>query len=414
MRARAWRADEVVEDLRDRIWTYLSPASEPQRMLEAAALLQMDTADVARLARLHFLLSDEAGAFLAAVPDLLRRLPTTSQLEEERSVERVRGVVQWPRTFQQRAASGLTTLIVSRPSERAYDTPETELLVFLLAEIARLGEETGWLTSAAKGSGALLRSRVTEATRLARSRMLAGVVARPPTARSIARIRGGRHRRRFQPVLDAWTTHQRLVAHMDRDALRTVIEREGLVTRTDSVLFELLCLFTLIDALQQADWEVTPLGLIDGGVQFAAARGGEHLGIWYQRSPSDLLSGSVHRRVLDAHHVGRSTLRPDLVLRHRPGADDEDRWLVVEVKMGHAAAPDDYARRSLFDLLAYRAAFAPVLDGQPSPYGLGVAWGADLEPALNEVMLTTPDHLSTAVELFVTAGRGDAARESVG
>lgn len=391
----------MVDELRDRIWKYLSPASGPQQVLEAAALLQMNTADVARLARLHFLLSTEVGVFLDAVPALLRRLPTTSQFEEERSMERVRGAVQWPRTIQQRAASGMPTLVISRPSERAYHTPENELLVFLLAQIMRLGKETGWLASSADGPASVLRSRVAAATRWSQSRMLAEVDPRAPTPRSVARIRSGRHRRRFQPVLDAWTAYERLVSHLDRDALRAVIERQGLVTRSDSTLFELLCLFNLIDALKETDWAVKPLGLVEGGIQFDAVRPGERLGIWYQRSPEDLLAGSVHRQVLAAHAVEGSVLRPDLVLRHRDAASDEARWLVVEVKMGYSSAPADYARRSLFDLLAYRSAFAPVLGQQRSPYGLGVAWGKDLEPAANEVMLTTPEHLGKAVELFV-------------
>ena len=35
------------------------------------------------------------------------------------------------------------------------------------------------------------------------------------------------------------------------------------------------------------------------------------------------------------------------------------------------------------------------------PYGLGVAWGADLEPAVGEIMLTTRDHIAKAMTVFL-------------
>jgi hypothetical protein len=46
----------------------------------------------------------------------------------------------------------------------------------------------------------------------------------------------------------------------------------------------------------------------------------------------------------------------------------------------------------LFDLLAYRRAFTILLDDQPGPYGLGIAWGEALEPNAGvEIMLATLD-----------------------
>src|SRR4051812_30800106 len=107
MKSLPWSSASIIVELHDRIWRYLSPASVPQQALEAAALLDMDRTDVSRLARLHFLLSAATGKFLEEVPSLLRRLPTASQFEEERSNERVRGAVQWPRTVIERSASGM-------------------------------------------------------------------------------------------------------------------------------------------------------------------------------------------------------------------------------------------------------------------------------------------------------------------
>jgi hypothetical protein len=51
----------------------------------------------------------------------------------------------------------------------------------------------------------------------------------------------------------------------------------------------------------------------------------------------------------------------------------------------------------MLDLLAYRRAYAPALDAQTEPYGLGYAWGSELVPASEaEVTLCTPDTLARA------------------
>jgi hypothetical protein len=43
-------------------------------------------------------------------------------------------------------------------------------------------------------------------------------------------------------------------------------------------------------------------------------------------------------------------------------------------------------------------AFSPVLDKNSGPYGLGIAWGAELAAAGGDMLLCTPDMLSAALE----------------
>jgi hypothetical protein len=400
MQTLTWRAQDIISQLRDRIWLYLSPASAPQQALEAAALLQMDSVDVLRLARLHFLLSDQAEELLSVVPSLLRRLPTTTLVEEERSTERIRGAVHWQSTLVGRIGTGIPTLVISRPAQRAYQTPENELLVFLLDEIIRLGKQTGWLDKPPTGPAAVVRTRVAEATRWSQSRMLSSVERTRPTPRAISRIRTGRHTRRFRPVLDAWTTYETLIAHLDREALRDIIEKQGLVTSSDSVLFELLCLFGALDSLTELGWRVTPLGLIEGSVQFAAARPGERIRLWYQSTPKPLTTGSLYGQALRAHGLPQSALRPDVTLRHTT-ADGRRNWLLVEAKMGTRRDLAGSARAALLDLLAYRRAYENALAPQAGAYGLGLAWGRGMSPANNEVMLATPDRITESMNLFL-------------
>ena len=84
------------------------------------------------------------------------------------------------------------------------------------------------------------------------------------------------------------------------------------------------------------------------------------------------------------------------------------RILIVEDRaslrkmLEHALAGEGYtvvqsARAALADLLSYRREFASALD-QVAPYGLGIAWGAGLQPSANaEALLVTPDHIASGV-----------------
>lgn len=395
-----WRGDRIAE-ARERIWLYLSPAVglEQDTELEAAALLQLTEVDVLALARVHFLLTPEVKALLDGLPLLLRQLATTTAHEEEQSAERVRGAIRWGSTIAARTATGLPHLYVTAPARRAFQTPENELLVFVLDAIAQLGQQTGWHSNNGEGIGRLVSERTAGAQRWLQSRMLLEVERRPPTPRVVARVRAGRHHRRYQHAIGAWERYRSLITQVDRAALRELIESTALVTRHDAVLFELLCTFAVIDALRGCGWHVDPLRLFGGSLRMAARRSHERVELWYQRTPRMLAEPSRYTQVQRYHGFAHpSDLRPDMVLRRAGGASEH--WLLVEVKLRRSV--EEAARAALQDLLAYRRAFDARLGKGDGVYGLGIAWGADLQPIPTEVMLCTPDTIKVAITRFAS------------
>jgi hypothetical protein len=108
MRRLAWDRNARIAEVRDRIWSYLTPASrfEMPGLLVAAALLKWPEADALRLADLQFLLSDEVGGLLQEMPRLVRRLATASARDEELTAERLHGPVDWNATLALRASAG--------------------------------------------------------------------------------------------------------------------------------------------------------------------------------------------------------------------------------------------------------------------------------------------------------------------
>lgn len=396
MKTLPWRRSDLIAEINDKVWMYLSPAADVEtELLQAAALLRMPSSELLAIAQLQFLASAELGVLLDQLPRLMRRLATTTTSEEEWSAERVRGAIQWSKTLSMRNATGLPHLYITEPSRRAFQTPENEMLVHLLDETVRLGKLTGWYQSTSEAIGRLFTERVNVAERWRHTRSLAGVERRPLTPAKIARIRSGRHRRRYDAALSAWAVYQELVARLDRKAIRRVVESNGLVTQNEPRLFELQVTMRVIDAIRAAGWDAPPLGLWEGALRLQATRGRDVLTLYYQSVPAALSRDSHYRAVQRSHQIQAGGLIPDLIV-HRPEHTGAE-WLLIEVK-GGARRVEHSARAALIDLLAYRRAFEPALVGC-SRYGLGVAFGAELKADTDgEIGLVTPDSLEAALD----------------
>lgn len=357
----------------------------------------MDRGDLRTLGRLQFLTSEEVGRVLEELPFLVRRLATTTAHEEEWSAERVRGPIQWGVTVGARQTTGLPHLFVTTPARRAYQTPENELLVAVLDAVVLLGQKTGWSVDTAD-AGKLVQLRIGLAERWLQTRALLEVERRPVTTTKLARVRNGRSRRRYRTVLDAYDRYKLLAERVDRDSVRHAVETRGLVSRDDPTLFELICTFRTIRALQDLGWELEQLGLFSGSLRLRGRNGARRLELTYQSVPSELARGSLYGAVQRAHNIPAAPLRPDLVIQLKDG---RSHWLVIEAKGGQRSV-DKSARAAIYDLLAYRTAFSAELSRQARPFGLGIAFGADLEPRVAHGLMTcTHDHIRAALNRFL-------------
>jgi hypothetical protein len=391
-----WNRAFFIQQLRRDIWRYVTPAANiEEQILQAAALLQLPPSAILVLARLQFLASRELNEMLEGLPLLLRRLANTTLAEEAVSIERLRGSIVWGKTIGLRAATGHRHLYVTAPARRAYQTPDNELLVFLLDAVVHLGLQTGWQESRSEKLGALVAHQTAQAQRWSQSRMLAEVERRPPTPRSISRVRNGRHRHSYRAVLTTYDLYHSLIAQLDRDRIREVVESRGLIVADDATLFELFCTFGVIERLKDTGWQVPKLELVGGALQLAATKGPTELRLYYHRVPKRLDQTSLYRRIQQLHGIAAGSLMPDLVLHLLQAS--EERWLLVEIKGGVRPVTDS-AREALSDLLTYRRAYEPTLSAIKGTYGLGIAWGQGLAPRPDaEIMLCTPDELGTAL-----------------
>lgn len=404
MRTPVWSREKAIAGVTQHIWRYLTEAAqhEADLQLEAAAILGMPPSEIRTLAYAHFILGDEVKQLLDTMPALMRRLATTTVDEEERSAERVRGPIQWGPTIAVQAAAGARQTYVTAPARRAYETPENRVLVASLGAIVEVARRTGWHRLSDRGLVGEVRKHHEAARGWLARRAFSGLLPTIPTERTIRRVSTGRARRRYQPAVDVIRAYQRLVRRLDRHAIRAAVENHALVTSDDDTLFELICGFGIEEALKQHGWKVTPPGLIRNGNLFiTASRGGETLDCFYQSTPQELRANSRYEQVQRDHgfrSVGR--LRPDFVIRTNTATGQ--RWVVVEVKGGPKRQVVQSARDALIDLLAYRRDYGHTLANTPAPYGLGIAWGRELDPVVtHDAVLCTPDRLVDALALLI-------------
>jgi hypothetical protein len=402
VRDKPWNRAALVAEVRDKIWRYLTPAAKvEQMMLEAAALLDLPLTAIVQLAELQYLVSDELGDALDSVPRLLRRFASTTVSEFETSPERVRGRIEWGQTLSYRAATGLKHVYVSAPARRAYDTPENQLLAFVLSETPRLARNVGWGMRDDTTVAGVISHRSAAARRWLSHRMISEVSPQRPTARGILRIRQGR-RRQYQPVLKAYDLYVKLLGTSDRQYIRQVVEQRAIVACDPAQLFEILVAFGIIDVLERENWTHSPLHLVRGALTLTANRNQHQLQLFFQRLSKELLAISTYVDVQRRHGIHATALRPDLVLRFT--SPQGSSWLLVEVKGGSERGVAGSIRDALSDLLAYGRDYAQAVKEQPPSYGLGVAWGDGLEADLTgPLALCTQEQLPETFSALLKA-----------
>jgi len=401
MTAGAWDRAAVVAEIRDRIWLHLTPASTGSGvLLDAAALLGLPHADVARLADLHYLLHPAVGALLDDAPALLRRLASTTARTTETGLAGVRGPVDWQATARRRVLDRTPT-VVTHPTVRDNDVPPNRLLALLLTAMRDRAASLGLREGRAGTAGAAVAERGRRAAALAAHRSLSGVRPAAPGPRDVQAMSSPRFARRNTSLLRAWTAHDALIGRSDADAVRRAVEQRGLAAASDGALFEVLVLFRLRDALASGGWTVDAARLFEGRLRFDAARGNDALTVMFQTTPRAFAATSRYAAAQRAHGEAHpSDLRPDLVLRLR-AAGSTPRWLVVECKTSTTGkARSVLVRQALRDLHAYRWAYDDELRAQTA-WGLGVIWGTGLAAADHDVAVCTLDRLEQATRLLL-------------
>lgn len=397
----AWSRQRALEELRGYLWRYLSSAATVSS-LEAVVedLWRLKPGEMRRLAATHVALDASTEKMLAEAPGAIRRLRSSVVRRVEEQYDRVDGPVLWGRTMQRRWQTGKTTLFVTRPAERQYDTPEARLVLLCLRTCADLHllAELRDRTS--------LGVRVAELSRRARQ---LGLHAKLQEVADVAnlpeRVLDALARRGFETFVTYWRTYRDAVLEVRTASIVEVVSRRLLSPAADADVFELLVGFRLLEQFEQRGFSVDFAGLLpDGGRSFARIQSERlRLTMWWQRSPWLLPawseSNSTYGAVLDAAGLSLSRLRPDFVVEV---TSPRAHVVLVEVKhtTREGSTPD---RAGITDALAYLRDAQEPFEGAPEPHVVVVAQNSAASPVNRDVVVAGPDRLPDVVNLLLAA-----------
>jgi len=399
MKTEAWsrpaRLDQVRHELWDDLPETVEVAGDDVRL--ASALLRW-YADIDHLGVLQFLMSDGVDELLVSGPGLIRTLATSSSRFQEITNEQLRGPVLWTETYSLRSASGNPALWVTAPARRDFQTAENRMFTAMLDEVVTLGtymldNVAGATASNAAPAWDVIRARVNEAEHLRQHRSLQEIERSTISARDIIRVKTGRARQRYEPVVAAYEEYATHVNRFEVEMVRDALERVGVDLATDATLMAVLTLLRMIDALPWAGWSARPLGFVQNAVQVRArSADNRKLTLHYREVPEAMRLG--------AKDFSRGMDQPEMVMRWL-SSDGVDRWLTVACVLDETAH-DGGASTAVERLRSYQQTFAPALAGQKATVGLGVVWGSGLDADLSaDVTVCTPDRLPAAVETLL-------------
>ena len=148
--------------------------------------------------------SGEAGRLLATMPMAIRSLAISTTVRAERCVGQVRGPILWSETAAaQASAAGDMGILVCALPEKAYDTPQNQVLVAALTAVVRAARAVDGGVPGVVPEEILHAARAngSRAAHYLDHRALSGVTARTPSGRDLHRTRVGNRRRTYQEAV---------------------------------------------------------------------------------------------------------------------------------------------------------------------------------------------------------------------
>lgn len=259
----------LVDATTEELLTYLrSGAANTHALTRSFEFDGLDIDDWERLKRIHFCLSNDVQAFVADIPDRVRRIKTEHQREHVRSRGEVRGSINWSGTLREWSDTGYadrSTFVCNTPYTE-YDIAENRVLKRLLWQVHRTvtgdlgGVDYDWRRAAWPDL---------DINRFDRLYTQNIHLNRIPDGQSIT-VTGTdlttARRSRLQLYTDAYDLYdryQRLQADTFTEDIATLLAETLIVPADTPTLFELYCCFRLLRHLTAATAPFT-LVPIDG------------------------------------------------------------------------------------------------------------------------------------------------------
>jgi hypothetical protein len=371
--------ERVFREASDEFWRYVAASARighGTTIANASRISGLSTKALHRLATVHWLLSEELGRFLDAVPATLARLSRTTSAAMGLGPE-VRGSIDWSTTVALRAGSGWrvpTYAYVEAQAEN--DTPANRVFKTSLQ----------WVSSAAGHMAAqpdTLLDDVSESEHWIREvSRRAGIAARALQHKALSLVRAPQRLsehdlrvcvsqplRGYRLAVAAVRLRAALVERGQQERIREMLQRRVLIPAQRFRLFEIWILARVARFFREAGWRETVVPLLSENrstpVYRFSSEGRADVEVFFQATPVAMRRVSAYREIFEAYDVDVAARTPDIVIQQGPRP--ESLRVMIEAK---ASDNQDYIADGAYKLLGYAADFAAALTGRGGPIGL--------------------------------------------
>jgi hypothetical protein len=387
--------ESVLADVSGLGWLVLkrfSAAYRPSDIIAAFATLPKREFDLLR--RLHFGLSEMAGAFLTVhVPNFLRFTPSSTEHVVEDRAGPPRARIDWARTLARRSQSGFDAgRFVTRPVERTSDSSAARLVGYM----ARLIAENADRLKGAKIPQAAAHE-IEELGRLATRQLgiLQGRGVRVPsklTGREVAHLRRT-SREDVRSAILLFDLHVQLMENANENILRDLLKRRHMAPENLDDLFEVWGLLTFVQLHLEEGWILQQAHLIGGDhdpkrPRFTLEKDGAAAEIFFQTVPAEMVKVSTYKELFANYDLPVAIRRPDISLKLT--VDEQPRHMIVEVKR---TSDPGYITDSVYKTIGYISDFKRAL-GPGTPLAILLVWEG-VSP-INDDAATMPLVIKTA------------------
>lgn len=347
-----------------------------------ANLTRLTKRDIRLLSDIRFLLSEDVKILLTDIaPKIVSRLSKASIMEKVTERAKIRGRIDWPRTYGARAAAGGdVSLYVYAKKSQIFDLPENRLFLYIIQQIHNMARSI----SVEDYSSLTWYSEYSEGDKwINRISLIAAQTAKFLRNPYIARI--GRLHELSDKIIEQ-TKHVRApyyryladiaelylfsqdtpIAFLDHALKGNILEPLNWDT-----LFEIAVLFKVIGIALDCGWVETRSGLIGGSSKTVCTLVNNDclLNVYYQKIPELFIENSRYGEIMNTYGLSEKLRRPDIVLSFEKNG--KKAYYIIEVKRSMRRS---YLVDGAYKLLGYLKDFESVLGRNESLRGFLVGW----------------------------------------
>lgn len=366
------------------LWRYVQHNAKESTSTDIAAnLTHLSKRDIGHLADIRLLLSDDVRKLIdETAPRIVSRLSKASIIEKVSGRSGIKGRIDWPRTFSERAsAANDPGLFVYAKRSQMFDLPENRLFLYIIHQIHMIARSIStkdfssltWDSDTIVGGKWIDRVTLIAAqtARFLRNPYIARISRIHELPNKIIeqtkRSRAPYYRDLANAAAVFVISQNDPIAYLHKELKGNILEPLNRDT-----LFEIAVLFKIIRTATECGWIENRAGLIGSKAKTVCTLedSSRVLKIYYQKLPTQFEANTKYGALMDTYELSDKLRRPDIILSFG-NKDGTKEYCIIEVKRSMRRS---YIVDGTYKLLGYLKDFEEIRATGASLRGILVGW----------------------------------------